>query len=244
MSIDTGFPKSIPEMTPLQIQVSDEWMKYWHENAPSKYGINERFNNDFPIKSLKHRRKNNDRERVLEIGAGIGEHISREDLSGCDYYALDLRENMINELQSRYPEVHGIVGNIEKGTTFENEYFDRIIAIMVLEHLPDLPSALREVHRLLKKDGVFSVVIPCEQGLLHRFARSISGARLFKKEFGHTGVDYYWLIEKTEHINLPAEIMEECGRLFDIMNKVFFPSVLPVINLNLAIGINYIHKEA
>ena len=39
---------------------------------------------------------------------------------------------------------------------------DRVLAIHVLEHLPDLPRAVAEMHRLCNKaTGKLYVVLPC-----------------------------------------------------------------------------------
>jgi ubiquinone/menaquinone biosynthesis C-methylase UbiE len=50
-------------------------------------------------------------------------------------------------------------------TAKPNSHFDRLIAIHVLEHLPNLPRAIDECHRVLKLGGKFAVVIPCDPGL-------------------------------------------------------------------------------
>jgi len=44
--------------------------------------------------------------------------------------------------------------------SFEDEYFDVIICNHVLEHIPDDISAIKEIHRVLKKDGFAILQVP------------------------------------------------------------------------------------
>jgi ubiquinone/menaquinone biosynthesis C-methylase UbiE len=230
------WPKVIPPLTDEQKQIKDEWMKYWHEVLPNKYGIIEKFNHGFPVKVSPW--DETSQINTLEIGAGLGEHINYENLDGQQYHVLELRENMADTLRERFRSVSVVVGDIQKQTVFSSDFFDRVIAIHVLEHLPDLPSALHEIHRVMKKDGSFTTVIPCEGGLAYKLARSISAKRLFKKKFM---MDYDWLIE-TEHINHPDEIIHELEKEFLIVKKVFFPLVVPFVFCNLCIGLKMIKK--
>jgi ubiquinone/menaquinone biosynthesis C-methylase UbiE len=117
---------------------------------------------------------------------------------------------------------------------FEDGYFDRILAVHVLEHLPNLPAALEEMHRLSDKQrGVFSVVIPCEGSLVYSLARRLSAQRIFEKRYKQS---YRWFIER-EHINKPYEIIGEIGRFFTIVRRSFFPVGVPLIFCNLCIGL-------
>jgi len=227
------WPKQIPPLTQVQQQTRDDWMRYWHEQLPHKYGIIEKFNHGFPAKT-------NARSggTALEIGAGLGEHILYEDLTQQEYYALELRENMAEKIRERFPDVQVVVGDIQKRTSFSNRQFDRVIAIHVLEHLPNLPAALEEVSRILKDDGTFQVVIPCEGGLAYGFARQISSVRMFNKKFGDRGVSYLWMMKKTEHVNTAREILEELKKKFVIQNHRYFPLYIPVITCNVCIGLN------
>lgn len=227
------WPKQIPTLTPVQRQTRDDWMRYWHEQLPHKYGIIEKFNHGFPAKT------NVQRGRMsLEIGAGLGEHILYEDLKRQEYFALELRENMAEKIRERFPGVKVVVGDIQKRTVFADRQFDRVIAIHVLEHLPDLPAALEEVSRILKDEGTFQVVIPCEGGLAYGFARQISSVRMFNKKFGDRGVSYLWMMKKTEHVNTAREILEELKKKFVIQDHRFFPLYIPVITCNVCIGLN------
>lgn len=220
------WPKKIPELTEEQIRIRDDFMKYWHEVSPHKYSLYDQFNRNFPIKYSRQR------GRTLEIGAGLGEQIVYEDLALTEYYALELLPEMAAVIQKRFPQVRVVVGDCQKNLGFPDNYFDRILAVHVLEHLPDLPSALKEIRRLLKPEGDFCVIIPCEGGLTHRLARLISAERLFKKRYN---LDYDWCIQ-SEHINMPMEITEELHKLFRLKKKVFFPLLIPSLHLNLAIG--------
>lgn len=221
------WPKQLLPLTAEQIRIKDDFMKHWHEVLPRRYGLVDKFNHEYPAR-LGHRNG-----RVLEIGAGLGEHIEYEDLTGVDYYALEFRENMAGEIRRRFPQVNVITGDCEQRIDFPDAYFDRVLAIHVLEHLPNLPAAIREVHRLLKPDGQFVVVIPCEGGLAYSLARKISAQRIFEARYK---TSYDWFI-KTEHINVPAEILAELDPYFEATNRRFFPFLVPSITLNLVIGL-------
>jgi len=228
------WPKVLPELTHEQQTISDDFMKYWHEILASRssYSVIEKFNHGYVIK---HSPK--EFLRTLEIGAGLGEHLSRENLSTPqkqNYVALEYREKMAAKIQERHPLVTTFVGDCQNPLPYEDNHFDRILAIHVLEHLPNLPAAIKEMYRLCNKErGYFSVVIPCEGGLAYTLARRISAQRIFERIYKQP---YKWLIER-EHINKPNEIFSELAPYFEICHRRYFPLILPVVNFNLCIGI-------
>ncbi len=153
-----------------------------------------------------------------------------------NYYAVELRENMAAEIRRRFPRVKAITGDCQARLDFADGYFDRYIAVHVMEHLPDLPSCIREAYRLLNKEkGQLLVVIPCEGSPAYSLARKISAERVYNRHFKG---GYHWLISR-EHINLPHEILAELKPYFVIEKKVLFPlPFLPFIFNNLCIGLS------
>jgi SAM-dependent methyltransferase len=227
----TTWPKVLPPVTPEQKAIFDDFMKTWHEVLPNRYGVIDRFNHSFPVHHSKPF------HRTLEIGAGLGEHLNYEHLSDGqehDYYALELRENMAERIRSEHPRINAIVGDCQQRLEFDDGYFDRILAIHVLEHLPNLPACVGEMRRLMSSDGQLLVVIPCEGGLAYAFARLISSKRIFEKKYG---IPYSTFISR-EHINLPDEIIGELERHFYVVSKRFFPfNPIRSISVNLCIGL-------
>jgi ubiquinone/menaquinone biosynthesis C-methylase UbiE len=232
------WPKPLPELTDEQKRISDDFMKYWHEVLPKRYAIIDEFNHRYPVRHTPRCFK-----RTLEIGAGIGEHLEYESLTAeqlTGYYALELRENMAAKLRIRFPDIKVVVGDCQTGLAFPDGYFDRILAIHVLEHLPNLPAAIAEMSRLCEKDrGYFSVVIPCEGSLAYTIARRISAQRIFEKRYRQS---YRWLIER-EHLNRPHEILDELRAYFKIIHRGFFPLPIPAVACNLCIGLTLRPKK-
>jgi SAM-dependent methyltransferase len=232
--MDTAkWPKTFPPLTDEQRRISDEFMKIWHQELPSRFGIVERFNHTFPVK---HSRPGF--RTTIEIGAGLGEHLHYEKLTPeqeQNYYAVELRENMAAEIRRRFPQVKAITGDCQGRLDFADGAFDRYIAVHVLEHLPNLPACLREAYRLLDKEhGQMLVVIPCEGSPAYSLARKLSAERVYNRHF--TG-GYDWLISR-EHINLPHEILAELDPYFTLEKKVLFPlPFLPFVFNNLCIGL-------
>jgi len=226
------FPKILPELTNEQKLIKDDFMEHWLKILRKKYTIVDNFNHKVVSKN-----RPENFLTTLEIGAGIGEHLNYEKLNDDqkkNYYALERRLNLLKILQKEHPEVNTVNADCEKKLIFENNFFDRIIAIHVLEHLPNLPLTLLEVSRVLKKDGLFQVVIPCEGSFAYTLARKISAERIFKKRYK---TDYSWFIN-SEHINKPYEIFNELKKNFIIINKFYFPIAIPFEFFNLCIGLN------
>jgi SAM-dependent methyltransferase len=226
------WPKEVPALTPEQRIVADDFMKFWHEVLPQRYGLVESFNHGYAVRSAPKNFCT-----TLEIGAGLGEHLSYERLSEeqrRNYVALELRSNMAEGLQKRFPDIQVVVGDCQQRLPFADGSFDRILAVHVLEHLPNLPAAVAEMHRLCAPaGGVFSVVIPCEGGLAYTLARRISAQRIFERRYKQS---YDWFISR-EHLNKPEEILEELSRHFDVLDRSYYPLAVPWIFCNLSLGL-------
>ncbi len=138
---------------------------------------------------------------VLELGCGSG-HYTRwladrvRKITGVDFSeaaiekarSLGMKDNM------QYA-----VADICSLSLFRDHSFDRILAIDVLEHLPDdhLAGALSEVERLLRAHGVFVFFTPCRSHWLERLKhRNI----IFRQTTGHIGVrtegEYRSIVER------------------------------------------------
>lgn len=228
-----SWPKTFPPLTPEQQAISDDFVKHWHEVLPRRFGIIDRFNHRYPVEHAPR-----DFRHTLEIGAGLGEHVLYEkldDAQTANYVALELRENMAEAIRQRFPQIQSMAGDCQERLPFPDGHFDRVLAVHVLEHLPDLPRAVAEMHRLCRRpDGVFSVVIPCEGSFFYTLARRLSAQRIFERRYQQS---YRWFIER-EHINPPAQVFTELNRHFTVVDRHFFPfPFLPFSSCNLVIGL-------
>jgi SAM-dependent methyltransferase len=225
------WPKRVPVLTPEQEAIREDFMRYWHEVLPRRYSFLERFNHGYPTA----RRADWPSLPIttLEIGAGYGEHIAYEDLSFQQYTALELRDTMAERITTRFPGVSVIVGDVQEHIPAAAASFDRVVAVHVLEHLPNLPAALAEVRRVMKPSGRFSIVLPCEGGALYELGRTFSSRRLFERRYR---TSYDWFI-RSEHVNTCDEIVAELRRTFRVVDMHYWPFRLPIVHANVVVGV-------
>jgi ubiquinone/menaquinone biosynthesis C-methylase UbiE len=98
--------------------------------------------------------------QVLEIGSGSGRYALRiAEITGCHIVGLDINANGIrnaNELARRTnldSLVHFEHCDVSEKLPFGNETFDAAFANDVLCHIPNRPSVLSELARVLKPGG-------------------------------------------------------------------------------------------
>jgi len=98
---------------------------------------------------------------VVEIGPGKGSYtieVARRVLPGGRVYAVDVQEAVVDSLKRRV-EREGVtnlfpVVDDAYGLSFEDRSVDRVFAIACLPEIPDPVRVLREVHRILRVDGL------------------------------------------------------------------------------------------
>lgn len=233
-SLVTPWPKQLPVLTSKQLMIREDFMKHWLEVLPTKYGFIERINHWYAIPQCTINYC-----KTLEVGGGIGAHLAYEDLTSQEYTVLELREELAHLIRLKYPNVRVIVGDVQERIAAPEEYFDRIIAVHVLEHLPNLQMGLSEIRRVMKPSGIFSVVIPCEGGVAYELIREVALGRLFEERYA---CSYDWLV-RSEHLNDAWELLGELKQYFNVSKKSYWPLRIPSIHLNLVIGLTCVPKS-
>ena len=135
---------------------------------------------------------------ILEVGGNIGEHIKFVQEDFKTYLLTDYRQTGFKSLNSRIRFEVADVQNLP----YPNESFDRVIATCLVHHVPDLERTLKEMLRVVKKNGQIQILIPCDPGVAYRLAKFIGPSRVWKKN-GITNPDF---THYSQHINHFAQI--------------------------------------
>ncbi len=93
---------------------------------------------------------------VLDLGCGTGRHALWLAKAGANVTAVDFSEGMLAQALRKpgADAVRFVVHDIEKRLPFENDFFDRVVSGLVLEHIEDLHQFFSEVHRVLRPGGL------------------------------------------------------------------------------------------
>lgn len=98
-------------------------------------------------------------EKILDIGAGKGALANSvlQASNQSEVYAVDPDEKRVAAMKRGLPLIRSSVASAER-LPFPDGFFDRVYTTMALHHFADLDQAAREVARVLKHGGVFTVV--------------------------------------------------------------------------------------
>ena len=122
-------------------------------------------------------------ERVLEIGAGIG-NLTSNLVPRTVYWASDINPQYLDrlkKLQQTRPYLRVQYTDASAGQTYPEAHFDTVICLNVVEHLEDDVNALRNIRAALTDDGRAIILVPNGPGLYGSLDRVLGHYRRYTR---------------------------------------------------------------
>ena len=101
--------------------------------------------------------------KILNIGCGSGDDINLLSKFGTVYsieYSLDTIKNCLLPMGFK-----NVTRADAENLSFRDNEFDCVVILDVLEHLKDDSAAMKEIYRVLKKNGIAIISVPAHQFL-------------------------------------------------------------------------------
>jgi ubiquinone/menaquinone biosynthesis C-methylase UbiE len=157
---DISEVKEFWNSNPCQSALSDERndrRRYFEEISQNRYGRRE-----WHVPTVAGFTKYAGKE-MLEIGCSIATDGLEFAKNGANYTGIDLTPASIEMARERFQlfEVAGRfeVANAEERIPFPDETFDHVYSFGVIHHSPHPERIVREMHRVLRKGGTFTVML-------------------------------------------------------------------------------------
>lgn len=106
--------------------------------------------------------------KVLDVGCGWGQYGEYLFSENNYVHGVDFAEGAIEEARSKFPgAVWKCADFAQFGLPYPDRYFDRVICLETLEHVPDPAALIREIHRVLEPGGLAILGVPYREELVH-----------------------------------------------------------------------------
>ena len=174
--------------------------------------------------------------KVLEIGAGSSPHLKYVKHKYERYIFLENSKFAINFLKKKFCNDKKLKFKSYDGKKipYNKNYFDRIIISHVLEHVPDPEIFLAEMMIKLKKNGILSISLPSDPGLLWRIGRFFLKLFTVKNKLNITNLEYDYMIA-SEHINSIFNLISiiKYKYKYNMISEQYLPFKIKILDFNL-----------
>lgn len=103
-------------------------------------------------------------QRILDIGSGRGWFSLYAASQGAVVTALDLSQENLQRIRSLDPSINTVFGDA-CNIPFPEHKYDLIVALEVLEHIPEPDLALKSIRQVLKPDGILLITVPYKEAI-------------------------------------------------------------------------------
>jgi methionine biosynthesis protein MetW len=157
--------------------------------------------------------------KVLDIGSGTGKILEELRSNNWSVVGVDGSSDAINFCQKRKISIKNIDVN-QQLLPFKNDQFDLVLCLDFLEHINNEKKLLKEVHRVLKNQGILIFTVPAFQFLFSYWDKMLGHKRRYtskgirsliqKNNYNVHYISYYFFF-----IFLPAIIIRFIKKLFN-----------------------------
>jgi SAM-dependent methyltransferase len=133
-------------------------------------------------------------EKILEGGCGLAPYLIRLRQLGFQVEGIDYNEAPLKKALSHDPTLPLKVGDVA-AIPYPDDSFGGYISLGVIEHFTEGPlKAIREARRILRKGGVFVVMVPQNHFFMRLTAplRALKRNSLLRKWFKKSADTHYW----------------------------------------------------
>jgi len=184
-------------------------------------------------------------KRVLEIGLGQGADSEQIIKRGGLWSGLDLTPESVDRVRTRMSLRNLPYQDIKQGSALQNPYsdgsFDIVFSHGVLHHIPDIHTAQREIHRVLKPSGelivmlyakwslnyLLSIAVVRRLGLVALYLSGIEPNGIYRQHLDHasaTGMANYLKMSNFIHRNTDGPL-NPYSKVYDLAEvKRDFPN--------------------
>lgn len=178
-------------------------------------------------------------DKILEVGAGEGEHLNFVSHKFLEYFMTDLeiRNHEIPKVTdprfNHLGTIHQEQVNAED-LPYGNNEFQRLVSTCLLHHLSNPDKALEEWRRVVSHGGQISIYLPHDPGVIYRWVRHWFSHHKIRHINRSTMKDVK-ILWSQEHRNHYLSLYYMICKVFenDIVVKRNYPIPLLSWNLNL-----------
>lgn len=102
----------------------------------------------------------NAQTNILDAGCGDGWLLKKLSARYSSLFGLDVSEVLLDSAKANCPKARLQNWDIQRPLPFEKNFFDAVAAVMVLNNLPNLQAALRNLASALKPAGRLLLITP------------------------------------------------------------------------------------
>lgn len=153
--------------------------------------------------------------RLLDVGCGAGALCYFAKKKYENIYGIDISENALN-IAKKYNIITSKVNLNEERLPYEDNYFDAVTCLDVIEHVFEPVEVIEEINRVLRKGGVLVISAPNIRYWQHIFSLIFRGKfpkTSDNKEHYDGGHLHYFTYKDIESIlkSCGFHITEKCG---------------------------------
>ena len=159
----------------------DELAKFYFERRKNKSRFD--YNRDMEVPAMIKALGSVKNKAILDLGCGFGDHAKKLSKKGAKkIIGLDISSKLIGfAKQQNIRNCNFSVRSMEKVLPFKNNTFDIVLSSLAIHYVKNLQRLFSEVHRVLKKGGVFAFSIGHPvSNLLNQSQAHMIGIKQFK----------------------------------------------------------------